>query len=60
MKQFAISMDEETMKEFDVVIGDVPRSAHVRRLMLNEIKRLKLLTHSLQLQPHNQQEHEQK
>ena len=60
MKQFAVSMDEETMKEFDAVIGDVTRSAYVRRLMLNEIKRLKQVTPQLQLQPRNQHEHEQK
>lgn len=58
MKQFAVSMDEETMREFDALIGDVARSAHVRRLMLNEIKRLNQPTNqptpSLQLQPHNQ------
>lgn len=41
MKQFAISMDVETMQEFDAIIGDVPRSAYIRRLMINEIKLLK-------------------
>ena len=60
MKQFAVSMDEEIMKEFDSVIGDVTRSAYLRRFMLNEIKRLKQPTPSLQLQSHNQQENEQK
>lgn len=58
MKQFAVSMDEETMNEFDAVIGDVTRSAYLRRFMLNEIKRLKQTTPSLQLQLHNQQEHD--
>ena len=56
MKQFAVSMDEETMKEFDAVIGDVPRSAYVRRLMINEIKSLKQSTPSLQLQSHESTE----
>ena len=60
MKQFAVSMDEEIMKEFDSVIGDVTRSAYLRRFMLNEIKRLKQPTPSLQLQSHEQHEHEQK
>ena len=60
MKQFAVSMDEGTMKEFDALIGDVTRSAYVRRLMINEIKSLKQATPSLQLQPHNQQVHDQK
>jgi metal-responsive CopG/Arc/MetJ family transcriptional regulator len=53
MKQFAVSMDEETMQEFDKLIGDVPRSAYVRRLMINEMKLLKKSTPSLQLQPHD-------
>ena len=56
MKQFAVSMDEKTMKEFDAVIGDVPRSAYVRRLMINEIKSLKQSTPSLQLQSHESTE----
>ena len=47
MKQFAVSMDEETMREFDALIGDVTRSAHVRRLILNEIKRLNQPTNPL-------------
>lgn len=53
MKQFAVSMDVETMKEFDALIGDMTRSAYVRRLIINEIGRLKKLIPSLQLQQHD-------
>lgn len=40
MKQFAVSMDEGVMKRFDNAIGDVTRSACIRRLVINELDRL--------------------
>ena len=40
MKQYAISMDESVMERFDNVIGDVTRSAYIRRLVVNELDTL--------------------
>ena len=37
MKQFAVSMDEDVMERFDNAIGDVTRSAYIRRLVTNEL-----------------------
>ena len=53
MKRYGISMDETVMQTFDGVIGDVPRSAYIRRMILDEIELLALCTPSSQLQPHN-------
>ena len=53
MKQYAISMDEDVMGEFDEMIGDVTRSAYMRRLVINEITRLKSNPNPLQSQPQN-------
>ena len=50
MKQFAISMDEKIMAQFDVLRGDVPRSAYMRRMILDEIKTFEHVTPSLQLE----------
>lgn len=37
-----ITVDADELRKFDSVIGDVPRSAYLRRLMNNEIG---ILTH---------------
>ena len=45
MKQFAVSMDEGVMERFDNAIGDVTRSACIRRLVINELDRLENIDH---------------
>ena len=38
MKQYAISMDESVMERFDNAIGDVTRSASIRRLIIDSLE----------------------
>ena len=40
MKQYAVSMDEDVMNRFDNAIGDLTRSACIRRLVINELSRI--------------------
>ena len=55
MKQYAISMDESVMERFDNAIGDVTRSAYIRRLVVNELTILENKTPTFQVQPQNNQ-----
>lgn len=55
MKQYAVSMDEDVMERFDNAIGDVTRSAYIRRLVVNELAILENNTPSVQVQQQNKQ-----
>lgn len=39
-KTISVSVDENTLKEFDKVIGLVPRSRYINAMMKKEVERL--------------------
>lgn len=39
MEKFLTSIERETLDAFDILRGDIPRSAYVRRMIKNEVER---------------------